>query len=196
MNHIRKSVLVALSLTCVIASAAAAEAQQVMARISTREAYVGMPVVLQVQVTNAGNYQLPSVPEIDGCQVTADGPPLKMLNTTINGGRRSESHSITAQYLVTPRRAGTFEIPSLDVEVDGKIHNTNPIRFVATKSQTGDLLFVEIEGDQDEVYVGEPLDLKLKIWIKPFKDREIVVERVNGQLEDRAQEIVLSEGEM
>ena len=50
MNHIRKSVLVALSLICVIASAAAAEAQQVTAKISTREAYVGMPVVLQVQV--------------------------------------------------------------------------------------------------------------------------------------------------
>ncbi len=196
MNHIRKSVLVALSLICVIASAAAAEAQQVTAKISTREAYVGMPVVLQVQVTNAENYQLPSVPEIDGCQVSDAGTPSKRTSITIINGRRSESHSITAQYLVTPRRAGTFEIPSLGVEIDGKIHNTNPIRFVATKSQTGDLLFVEIEGDQDEVYVGEPLDLKLKIWIKPFRDREIVVERVNGQLEDREEEIVLSEGEM
>ena len=190
--------MLALSLTCVVALAAAAQAQHVTAKISTREAYVGLPVVLQVQITNAENYQLPDIPEIDGCQVTATGTPSRSSRFTIINGHRTESRSITVQYLVTPRRAGTFEIPSLDVEVDGKIQKTAPIRFVATRSETGDLLFVEIEGDQDEVYVGEPLDLKLKIWIKPFKDREkeIVVGESNGQLKDQENNIVFSEGNM
>jgi hypothetical protein len=192
-----KAVL-ALSLTCVMALAAAAQAQHVTAKISTREAYVGLPLVLQVQITNAENYQLPDIPEIDGCHVTATGTPSRSSRFTITNGHRTASRSITVQYLVTPRRAGTFEIPSLGVEVDGKIQKTAPIRFVATRSETGDLLFVEIEGDQDEVYVGEPLDLKLKIWIKPFKDREkeIVVGESNGQLKDRENRIVFSEGNM
>jgi len=198
MNNIRMKAMLALSLTCVMALAAAAQAQHVTAKISTREAYVGLPVVLQVRITNAENYQLPDIPEIDGCQVTATGTPSRSSRFTIINGNRTESRSITVQYLVTPRRAGTFEIPSLGVEVDGKIQKTAPIRFVATKSETGDLLFVEIEGDQDEVYVGEPLDLKLKIWIKPFQDREkeIVVGESNGQLKDRENRIVFSEGNM
>ena len=62
------------------------------------------------------------------------------------------------------------------------METTRPIRFVATKSETGDLLFAEIEGDTDKVYVGQPLDLKLKIWLKPFRDRQ--------------RELVLSEGQM
>ncbi|MEZ6081428.1 MAG: hypothetical protein R3C56_38890 [Pirellulaceae bacterium] len=37
---------------------------------------------------------------------------------------------------------------------------------MVTKSVTGDLLFVEIEGNKDKVFVGQPLDLTLKIWIK------------------------------
>ena len=69
MNNIRRKAVLALSLTCVVALAAAAQAQYVTAKISTREAYVGLPVVLQVQITNAENYQLPDIPEIDGCQV-------------------------------------------------------------------------------------------------------------------------------
>ena len=198
MNSIRINAVLALTLTCVFALATAADAQQVVAKISTREAYVGLPVVLQVQITNAKNYQLPDIPEIGGCKVTATGTPSQSSRITIINGKRSESSSVTAQYLVTPRRAGTFEIPSLSVEVNGKVQKTEPLRFVATKSETGDLLFVEIEGDQDEVYVGEALDLQLKIWIKPFRERgkEIVVKGDNGQLEDQENKIVFSEGNM
>ncbi len=32
-----------------------------------------------------------------------------------------------------------------------------PQRFVATKSETGDLLYIEVSGQQDKVYVGQPL---------------------------------------
>ena len=91
---------------------------------------------------------------------------------TIINGRRSERRSITMQYLITPRREGTFEIPSLVLNVDGKTVKTDPLRFVATKSVTGDLLFVEIEGSKQKVFVGQPLNLTLKIWIKPYRDAE------------------------
>jgi len=76
------------------------------------------------------------------------------------------------QYLITPRREGKFRIPEIEINVDGKIKTTRPIPFVATKSETGDLLFAEVEGDKEKVYVGQPLKLKLKLWVKPFGDRE------------------------
>ena len=147
-------------------------AQNVDVRVSAREAYVGMPIVLQLAVQDASNYKEPTLPEIDGCDIRSVGSPSQSSQVTIINGRRSESRSVTMQYLITPRRAGKFEIPSLTISVDGRDHKTRPISFVATKSETGDLLFVEIEGGKDKVFVGQPLDLTLKIWVKPFVDRK------------------------
>lgn len=149
-----------------------ASAQQVSALISSREAYVGSPIVVQLQIKNAKSYTLPEGFEIDGCDVKVAGSPQQSSQITIINGRRSDSRSVTMHYQVTPRREGTFEIPKLEIEVDGKTKTTQTIQFVATKSETGDLLFVEIEGKKERVYVGEPLGLTLKLWIKPYQDRE------------------------
>jgi len=157
-------------------------AQDVSARISSREAWVGSPVVLQIQVANARNYSLPDGIEIDGCSVRTAGAPSQSSQVMIINGRRSESRSVTMQYLITPRREGKFKIPELEIEVDGKTKTTQAIQFIATKSDTGDLMFVEVEGNKETVYVGQPLDLKLKVWIKPFTDREKQVKLNEGHL--------------
>ncbi len=165
-----KSILPAfalLTLLCTVASAA-----DVGARLSTREAYVGMPITLQISIANASDYEQPTLPSIDGCDVRSVGAPSQSSQITIINGRRSESRSVTIQYAITPRREGAFTIPSFDVKADGTTAQTNAIRFVATKSVTGDLLFVEIEGGKEKVFVGQPLDLKLKVWIKPYRDAE------------------------
>ena len=146
--------------------------QNVSARISSREAWVGSPIVLQIQVANATKYSLPESFEIDGCDIRSAGTPSQSSQITIINGRRSESRSVTMQYFITPRREGKFQVPELEINVDGKTKTTPPIPFVATKSETGDLLFVEVEGDKESVYVGQPLRLKLKLWVKPFADRE------------------------
>ena len=147
--------------------------QQASVAISTREAYVGSPIVVQLQVKNAKkSYTLPEGFKIDGCDVNTAGRPQQSSQTTIINGRRSDSRSVTMHYQVTPRREGTFKIPKLEVEVDGKTQTTRAIPFVATKSETGDLLFAEIVGKEKSVYVGEPLDLTLKLWIKPYQDRK------------------------
>ena len=180
-----------------------AYAQEVGTMISSREAWVGSPIVLQIQVRNAKDYSLPDDFEIDGCDVRSAGNPSQSSRIMIINGRRSEHRSVTKQYLITPRREGKFEIPALDVEVDGDLKQTDAISFVATQSETGDLLFVEVEGKKDAVFVGEPLDLKLKIWIKPFADRENKIKLTEshmwqmlssenswGAFRDRLQELV------
>ena len=151
---------------------AAAQGEDVDVRLSSREAYVGMPVVLQVSINNAGDYEEPTLPNIDGCDVRSAGAPAQSSQVTIINGHRSESRSVTLQYLITPRREGSFEIPSFSINVDGRNVITQPQRFVATKSVTGDLLFVEITGEKEKVFVGQPLELTLRIWLKPYRDAE------------------------
>ena len=145
-------------------------AADVDVRLSTREAWVGMPVVLQLSISNAEDYDQPTMPEIDGCDIRSAGPPSQSSQTTIINGRRSDNRSVVMQYLITPRREGTFEVPPITLNVDGRSFTTEKLRFVATKSQTGNLLFVEVEGGKEKVFVGQPLELTLKIWIKPFQD--------------------------
>jgi tetratricopeptide (TPR) repeat protein len=153
-------------------AATAVAAGSVDTRLSTRETYVGIPVTLQITISNASDYEQPTIPDIDGCDSRAAGSPTQSSHVTIINGRRNERRSVTMQYLITPRRAGTFQIPSLAFNVDGRQVTTEPMRFVATKSVTGDLLFVEIAGSKDKVFVGQPIELTLKIWIKPYRDAE------------------------
>ena len=167
-----KPSIIAFATFLVCGIAQASLAQNVDVRVSAREAYVGMPIVLQLAIQNASDYKEPVLPEIDGCDIRSAGSPSQSSQITIINGRRSESRSVTMQYLITPRRTGKFEIPSLTINVDGREQTTRPVSFVATKSETGDLLFVEIEGGKDKVFVGQPLDLTLKIWVKPFVDRK------------------------
>ncbi len=171
-NHPLPYALLALATLLMTGMAQPLTAQNIDARLSTREAYVGMPVILQLSINNASDFEPPETPTIDGCDVRSAGAPSRSSQITIINGRRSENRSVTMQYQIIPRRAGTFEVPSLTVHVDGRDRQTQPLRFVATKSETGDLLFVEIDGKQDKVFVGQPLELTLKIWVKPFVDRE------------------------
>lgn len=149
-----------------------ATAADVDVRLSTREAWVGTPVVLQLAISNATDYEQPTIPAIDGCDIRANGTPSQGSQTTIINGRRSQSRSVVMLYLITPRRAGEFEIPPFSFSVDGRSVTTEKQRFVATKSETGNLLFVAVKGGKDQVFVGQSLELTLQIWIKPFHDTE------------------------
>ena len=151
---------------------ATVDAQQVSTQLSSREAYIGSPIAFQIQIKNAQKYSLPEGFEIDGCDVQAAGRPSQSSQIRIYNGKRSESRSVTIQYRITPRREGTFEVPKLEVEVDGETKTTQSLQFIVTKSETGDLLFVEIKGKEKNVYVGEPLELTLKVWVKPYQDRQ------------------------
>lgn len=163
-----KSPFAFIALTILLSTFAGAAT--VETHISTREAYVGVPVILQISLTNVSEYEPPTPPSIDGCDIRSAGPPSHSTRLKIINGRRHESHSLILQYLITPRREGTFTIPAMSLQVDGKMVETESQRFVATRSETGDLLFVAIEGSQDKVYVGQSIDLTLKIWIKPFRE--------------------------
>ena len=147
-------------------------AADVDARLSTKEGWVGVPVVLQISINNAADYEQPMMPEIDGCDIRSAGTPSQSSQITIINGRQTQKRSVLMHYLITPRREGTFEIPPILLKVDGRNVSTGKLRFVASKSQTGNLLFVEIDGAKDKVFVGQPLELTLKIWVKPFQDKE------------------------
>ncbi len=169
----RFSTTLAIMATCLMLSGMAkATNGDVLAQLSSRESYVGMPVTLYVQVSGSDTTEAPTIPEIDGLQIVQAGQPSRSSQISIINGRRTEHSSVTYAYRVTPRRSGIFQIPSIEVQTGQGIELTRPIRFSAATSETGDLMFAEVTGQQEKTFVGEPIDLTLKIWLKPYVDKE------------------------
>ena len=163
MTHMNTAIAILAITFCGLSNSVIAA--DVDVRLSTKEGWVGMPVILQLSIENAADYEQPEVPEIDGCDIRSAGAPSQSSQITIINGRQTQKRSVVMQYLITPRREGTFEIPPITVKVDGRNVTTDKLRFIASKSQTGNLLFVEIHGAKDKVFVGQPLELTLKLWI-------------------------------
>ncbi|WP_158261112.1 MULTISPECIES: BatD family protein [Pirellulaceae] len=161
-----------LAAATIAVCSAAAQAADVRAELSAREAYVGAPISLYLKISDAPSHGEPSLPEVDGLAIRSSGTPSRSTQTTIVNGRRSDHVSTTYSWQITPRREGTFVIPPIQVDVDGQWQSTRPIRFVATKNETGDLLFAEVTGQQKEIYVGQPLSLTLNLWVKPYHDAQ------------------------
>ncbi|MFG0266286.1 MAG: BatD family protein [Rhodopirellula sp. JB055] len=180
--NLKSPLLVALVFCGVFVCAGVSQAANVSAKLSSKEAYVGAPLTLQVRIENAEKYELPELPQIDGVEIVREGVPQQSRQVTVINGQMIQKQSVTFLYRVTPKVAGSFEIPSMGIRADGDVFQTEPMTFVATVSDTGDLLFVEIEGGKSHVYVGEPIPLTLKIWLRPYR----LVE----------QEATLSEGDM
>ncbi len=146
----------------------------VQSSVSTRETYVNLPFTLQIQI-NATNHDKPIIPEVDGLIIVPKGPPSRSFRTTIINGRTTQRNTLTYLYSVTATREGEFTIPALTVVVNGEKALTSEVRIIATQSETDDLMFVEIAGKDDQIYVGEALQLTLKIWIRAYRDRKFNV---------------------
>ncbi|HVT30843.1 MAG TPA: BatD family protein [Lacipirellulaceae bacterium] len=157
-------------------------AADVRAHLSAQETYVGLPITLRIQVSDASNVQPPTMPKIDGLQIRSMGTPSRSTRITTINGSTTTSTSVTFAYELTPQRNGSFHIPPITVHSDGADGQTRALEFVASKSDTGDLMFVEIAGKEKQIYVGQALDLTLKIWLRPYSDRD--------------HKITLSEGDM
>lgn len=162
-------------------------AADVSINVSSRETYVGLPVTLEIAVVDRSgsgraNRTPPVMPDVDGLTIESMGPPMVNSQVSIINGRRSARTSLVYRYRITPEREGSFLIPPIRVDAGGIKTITEAVRLSATKSETGDLMFVEISGKRDSVYVGEPIELTLKIWVRPFKDADREISLNEGQM--------------
>jgi len=139
-------------------------------RFGRREAWVGQSFPIQVEVINAADHDPPAPPSIDGAtSEVLDGANTSTFTQIING-RRTTRSTTTYTIMVRPERAGVIEIPPIEVKVDGEVFRSEPWRIVATRSEVGDLMFVDILSDPDTAWVGEPVTLTLQLWLKQFRD--------------------------
>jgi hypothetical protein len=166
-------------------AAPGARAADVSLQISSRETYVGVPITLRIVIENADEHEPPVFPALDNVTVRSSGTPRRSSQTTIINGRMTQRVTVSYDFQLTPREAGRITIPPVVVTADGQEYRTQPIDIVVAKSDTDDLLFVEVKGSRESVYVGEALDVTLQIWLKPYVDRRHRVKLDEGDMWSR-----------
>jgi len=168
--------LVFTALTGWTLAAGSAPGAQVGIEVSAKETHVGVPVVVRITISDCKHEPpAPVFPEITGVEIRSDGIPSRSSRMTVINGRMNQQVSLTYDYQLVPTADGSFTIPSLQIEVDGRKFRTEPQTVVVTKSETGDLLFADVKGGRDKIYLGESVDITLQIWIRPYHDRNFSV---------------------
>lgn len=142
--------------------------QDVSVSYSGKETWVGVPIRITFSVSNASDVGDPQLPSVDGLDIQYGGAVNTTSSISIINGVRSESRSVELAIDITPEYPGTFNVPPIKLEVDGTERSTNTFTFEAIEATNGDRLFVDIIHRGGPVYVGEPIKLDLRIWIKPF----------------------------
>ncbi len=149
-------------------AAARAEDVSVSASLTRQNAAVGEPVQLQIKLNGSSNSGQPPSVAVDGLDIRYLGPSTQMQMENFTHIRRS----VTYIYQVVPVRAGTFTIPAVLVEVDGKRLKTAPLTLSVESGAGGGsqqpldkVGFAEIVLPKKTAYVGEaiPIDLRLNV---------------------------------
>jgi hypothetical protein len=153
------------------------------ATVSRGISAIGDPVQYQIKISGARQISQPPQIEVDGLSISYSGPSQTSVRRFINGSFTMES-SVTFIYEVVPERNGSFTIPAVAVEADGKIYRTEPVGLTvqpgSSDSQTTG--FAEFVVEKKTAYLGETIPVELRLHVdarvrwQPVKMPEITGE--------------------
>ncbi|MFH1419105.1 MAG: BatD family protein [Planctomycetota bacterium] len=165
----------ALALSAAFCSARQVCAQSVRAELSTDEAFVGEAVYVDVTVSNMPGKVEPIPPATEDFEITPDpGNPVQSgRRVSIINGRRSESVDAVYRYYVRPLRVGRLVLPPFSVESRGRVSHSQQFPITVVKDTSGSLLLCVIKCPHETIYVGQPVELTLEVWVQPYTQADI-----------------------
>lgn len=143
---------------------AMAMAASVSGSLSAPNAGVGEAVEYELTIEGGRPADAPAPPAVDGIEVQGTG---QRSSTLISGGK--VQHTITYTFALVPRKEGTFTIPPIEVEVDGKKLRTETLTLKVSPGEKttseGDLAFGEMRVGRKTVYVGEDVPVDIRYFL-------------------------------
>ena len=122
--------------------------------------YAGSRFVYRIVIVNGkpqGDIDLSSLKSYN-----PSGPSIKNSTSVING--RASSSQILDYQLLAPSK-GEYTIPSVQVKVDGKTYQTNPIQISVVEPGSTKQLDVDVELYTQACYVGQPVILTMSFYV-------------------------------
>lgn len=121
----KKLILLFLLFEALTLASPALQAATVSAQLDKTNVNVNEQVRLTIQISDAqGNIQAPRVPAIPGFDIFYTGRASHL--TFINN---QSSSSIEFNYVLVPQQAGSYNIDPINIQVDGQLLSTSPLRL-------------------------------------------------------------------
>jgi len=159
-----------LTWVCVLCLSTGGLAAEIAASLDRDTIYLGTQTLLIVEVVDPTTSDWPVVAPVDGLEIGPYGAPGIIQDLFAGTIRRSY------RFLITPTRAGTFEIPSVTV---GKPPNTATQGPFTLHVQEAPLKFLSAQLDPPQIRTGETAMLTVTYQgIAPGKD--LVVPPIQG----------------
>jgi hypothetical protein len=153
----------------VLALTAWADGEKVSMSVSQKEIILGDSVILTITESGVSNPVPPAIPEIPGFDVKYRGARQEGFSsmTVIINGRQVKNESTGGGYNfdfeLKPRDKGTFSVPSIPINVNGKRFMTQPFQVsVLDQSEKRGDIFLDVRADKTEAYLGEKIVLTFK----------------------------------
>jgi BatD DUF11 like domain len=172
--------LALIFILCVVARTDPGESK-IQATLSKDHTTVSQPVQLVVEIRNVRTAEPPNV-SADGLSIRFAGQSTKIQ--TLNG---ETSFSVNFTYLITPQREGTFSIPPVKVNLNGREIQSSPLTLTVLKEETNKpaepnkSYFGELVVPKDSAYVGEAVPVELRyyfdrrIWYQPYPQGQLPI---------------------
>lgn len=152
----------------IAALVATASAQSVDFRLSEREGWVGTPMVMEVEANNVPDADAPTVSASPDFDARVDPTPRRMeWHQSINGRSTSRS-TLTWRVELTPKHEGTLQTPIVQLTSNGRTWRSNSDTVKVSSSQSGETLKLELRSQPANPWVGQSIELTLRIMVRPF----------------------------
>ncbi len=175
------AVLMLAVVMLVVLAAGEVAAQGIQVTIDRTEATVQDQLVLTVTVTGSQTAQ-PQLPQLPDFTVDPRGRSSQV--NIING---QYTASLIYNYLLAPKRPGTFTIGAARVEIDGTIYGSRPfqVKIVAASKQPGEAneLFITTQVSNRKPYVGQQVVYTWRFFRRvQIADAQLEAQEFNGFL--------------
>lgn len=162
--------------------AATARAQSVEFHLPSREGWVGSPMVMQVEISNAEADAVPQIKDTADFSCEVDPSPQRMEMRQSVNGRSTTRTTLTWQVLMVPRREGTLTLPTVEVKSASRTWRSPTEQVTIANSAQGDLLKLVVVSDPPSPWVGQSVELTLRIMVRPFSSPQHGVQLDEGQM--------------
>lgn len=127
------------------------------------EMYIAETAQMRVVIRGSTATNAPVIPEIPGMSVEYRGVNSSTGMTIIINGRVQTSGGEVAHfYSITPKRAGTFTIPVISVDVGGTVLQSKPTQVTVREVPKATDFTLTVKVPKTTVYVGQPVPVLLE----------------------------------
>ena len=171
-----------IALLMSVAFCSASLAQSVEFRLNDRAGWVGSPLIMEVEVNGAGNEGAPTVAASEDFESKIDPTPRRMEWRQSINGRATSRSTLTYRGEFIPKRDGPLQIPIVELKGGGKTWRSTAEIVTIAKSTASESLRLEIQTVPPSPWVGQSVELTLRILVRPFTSAQHGVTLDEGQM--------------